>query len=184
MWPWRSLPCSRWDASRKSPRDRAPRRSHRTRVLARSALAHMREDGEARPPSEIEVQLTMRKPTATPRAALTLQDLLNESAPLDEVAGHLRHCPAVLPREFACHPASSTRSRARRGVVDGAPSNDARCTAGALLVRGLASSAGTASPEKLRASGTNILREPCPVWRAGRATTGRVEISSDQLRYR
>ena len=35
---------------------------HRTRILARSALAHMREDGDAREPSEIEIQLTMRKP--------------------------------------------------------------------------------------------------------------------------
>ena len=33
---------------------------NRTRILARSALAHMREDGDARSPNEIEVQLTMR----------------------------------------------------------------------------------------------------------------------------
>src|SRR4026209_2490341 len=33
---------------------------NRPRILARSALAHMREDGDARPPNEIEIQLTMR----------------------------------------------------------------------------------------------------------------------------
>ena len=38
---------------------------HRTRILARSALAHIREEGDHRPPGEIEIQLTVRHPGAT-----------------------------------------------------------------------------------------------------------------------
>src|SRR5688572_21041193 len=76
---------------------------HRTRILARSALAHMREDGEERPASEIEVQLTMRKPTGDSARGVTLQDLLDEASPLDALASHCATCPAGLPREFACH---------------------------------------------------------------------------------
>jgi hypothetical protein len=89
---------------------------HRTRILARSALAHMRQDGDQRAASEIEIQLTMRRRVIAPKASavrpatepesargVSLQTLLDESAPLDDVAGHCAACPAGLPREFACH---------------------------------------------------------------------------------
>src|SRR5687767_9795943 len=76
---------------------------HRTRIIARTALAHMREDGDQRGPSEIEVQMTMRKPDGDSARGVTLQDLLDESAPLDGVASFCARCPAELSREFACH---------------------------------------------------------------------------------
>ena len=58
---------------------------NRTRILARSALAHMREDGDARDPREIEIQLTMRSPDGDSARGVTLQDLMNQASPLDEV---------------------------------------------------------------------------------------------------
>src|SRR5258705_12907892 len=76
---------------------------HRTRILARTALAHVRDDGEDRPASEIEVQLTLRKPEGDSARGVNLQELLDEAAPLDEVAGHCALCPARLTHEFACH---------------------------------------------------------------------------------
>ena len=48
---------------------------HRTRILARSAIAHMKEDGEDREPSEVEVQLTMRKPEGDSARGVTLPTL-------------------------------------------------------------------------------------------------------------
>ena len=48
---------------------------HRTRVLARSALLHMREDGDQREPREIEIQLTMRNPEGDSARGVTLEKL-------------------------------------------------------------------------------------------------------------
>src|SRR6478735_2619202 len=76
---------------------------NRTRILARSALAHMREDGDARAPGDIEIQLTMRTTEGDSARGVTLQDLMNEAKPLDEVATYCERCPADLAREFACH---------------------------------------------------------------------------------
>src|SRR4051812_44547912 len=76
---------------------------HRSRILARSMLAHMREDGDARDPKEIETQLTTRTRAGDSARGVTLQDLMNESAPLDEVSEHCTRCPVELTREFACH---------------------------------------------------------------------------------
>src|SRR3954468_12011621 len=76
---------------------------HRTRILARTALAQMREDGDQRPPDEIEVQLTMRKPDGESARGVPLQTLLDEAAPLDEVAEYCATCPGGFTREFACH---------------------------------------------------------------------------------
>ena len=36
---------------------------NRTRILARSALAQMRNDGDDRDPKQIEIQLTVRQPS-------------------------------------------------------------------------------------------------------------------------
>src|SRR5260221_8978532 len=76
---------------------------NRTRILARSALAHMRADGDERDPKEIEIQLTMRQPTGDSARGVTLQDLLDESDPLDVVTPFCEECPAKLGRELACH---------------------------------------------------------------------------------
>src|SRR3954464_12616485 len=76
---------------------------NRTRILARSALAHMRQDGDARSPGEIEVQLTMRRPDGDSARGGTLQDLVERREPLDAVPPACETCPAKLPRELACH---------------------------------------------------------------------------------
>ena len=52
---------------------------NRTRILARSALAHMEEDGVEKPPSEIEIQMTTRRAGASSGHGVTLQDLLDQS---------------------------------------------------------------------------------------------------------
>src|SRR5580704_12340655 len=46
---------------------------NRTRILARSMLAHMREDGDARDPREIEIQLTTRNPGGDSARGVTLR---------------------------------------------------------------------------------------------------------------
>jgi len=157
---------------------------HRTRIIARSAIAHMREDGDERDPSEIEVQLTMRKPGGDSARGVTLQDLLDESAPLDAVAHHCETCPAKLPREFACH------RRIRYPIGDhveqwlmGRLPQSLATTAGALLVRGLGEFNWDGAPTaKLRAAGETYFESRAPYgvrWAADDGT--QIEISADQL---
>jgi hypothetical protein len=156
---------------------------HRTRILARSALAHMRADGEERSPGEIEIQLTMRKPEGDSARGVTLQDLLDEARPLDEVAHHCGTCPAGLSREFACH------RRIRYPIPDHVeqwmmarlPAN-LGTTAGALLVRGLGEFAWDGAPTaKLRASGTTYFESRVAYGVRWEGPDGNTEISSDQL---
>ncbi|HLL22240.1 MAG TPA: hypothetical protein VK427_08910 [Kofleriaceae bacterium] len=157
---------------------------HRTRVLARSALTHMREEGETRDPSEIEIQLTVRKPEGDSARGVTLQDLLDESQPLDEVAGHCSTCPAGLPREFACH------RRIRYPIPEHVEAwmmarlpQQLGCTAGALLVRGLDEFRWDGAPAaKLRSAGTTYFESRAPYgvrWEG--ENNELIEISSDQL---
>ncbi|MBC7974048.1 MAG: hypothetical protein H7138_03615, partial [Myxococcales bacterium] len=129
---------------------------HRTRILARSALLHMQEDGEQRAPNQIEIQLTMRKPEGDSARGVTLQDLLDETKPLDEVAHHCATCPAGLPREFACHRRIRypIPEHVEAWLMARLPSN-LGCTAGALLVRGLGEFNWNGEPTaKLRSAGT------------------------------
>ncbi len=156
---------------------------HRTRILARSALAHMREDGEHRPPSEIEVQLTVRKPGGDSGRGVTLQNLLDEAAPLDTVSHHCASCPAGLPREFACH------RRIRYPIPDHVEQwlmarlpTQLATTAGALLVRGLGEFGWDgASTAKLRAAGTTYFESRVAYGVRWEGTDGNIEISSDQV---
>ena len=157
---------------------------HRTRVLARSALLHMREDGDAREPRKIEIQLTMRNPGGDSARGVTLQDLLNESAPLDAVAKACKTCPAELPREFACHRRIRypIPERVEEWLMAQLPTN-LQCAAGALLVRGLGEFSWDGAPTaKLRAAGTTYFESRAPYgvrWDA--ADKSVIEMSSDQL---
>lgn len=156
---------------------------HRARILARTALQKMRDDGEERDPKQIEIQLTMRKPDGDSARGVTLQDLLDESAPLDEVAGHCSTCPAGLTREFACH------RRIRYPIPEHAEAwlmrrlpQQLGCTAGALLVRGLGEFGWDGTPAaKLRASGTTYFESRAPYGVRWQGEDGAIEISSDQL---
>jgi hypothetical protein len=164
---------------------------NRTRILARSALAHMHEDGDARPPNEIEIQLTTRTSGGESARGLTLQDLLDEARPLDAVTGHCATCPAQLPRELACH------RRIRYPIAEKVEAwlmsrlpESLGCTAGALLVRGLGEFGWDGAPvAKLRASGTTFFESRAPYgvrWAKDGASgaapgDGVIEISSDQL---
>ena len=137
---------------------------HRTRVLARSALLHMREDGDQREPREIEIQLTMRNPEGDSARGVTLQDLLNESAPLDTVVDACKTCPAELPREFACHRRIRypIPERVEEWLMARLPVN-LQCAAGALLVRGLGEFSWDGAPTaKLRAAGTTYFESRAP----------------------
>jgi hypothetical protein len=157
---------------------------HRTRILARSALAHMREDGDHRPPGEIQIQLTMRKPDGDSGRGVTLQDLLDEAAPLDEVTSHCSSCPAGLPRELACHRRIRypIPEHVEQWLMQRLPES-LGCTAGALLVRGLEELNWDGAPTaRMRAAGDTYFESRVPLgvrWEG--ANAGRVEISSDQL---
>jgi hypothetical protein len=156
---------------------------HRTRILARTALAHIRDDGDQRGPDEIEVQLTMRKPDGESARGVTLQTLLDEAAPLDEVAGHCATCPAGLSREFACH------RRIRYPIPEHVEAwlmsrlpTTLDCTAGTLLARGLGEFGWDGAPAaKLRTAGTTYFESRAPYGVRWQAANGTIEISSDQL---
>ena len=156
---------------------------HRTRILARSALALMREDGELRPPAEIEVQLTVRKPGGDSGRGVTLQNLVDEAAPLDTVAHHCATCPAGLHREFACHRRIRypIPEHVEQWLMARLPTQLAT-TAGALLVRGLGEFGWDGAPTaKLRAAGTTYFESRVAYGVRWEGTDGNIEISSDQV---
>lgn len=156
---------------------------HRARILARSVLARMREDGDRRAPREIDVQLTVRMPDGDTARAVRIQDLLDEAAPLDAVAGHCAACPAGMTREFTCH------RRIRYPIAEhveewlmGRLPRTLDCTAGALLVRGLGEFGWDGGPvARLRASGTTFFESRAPYGVRWEADGGTIEVSSDQL---
>jgi len=156
---------------------------HRTRILARSAIAHMREDGEDRDPSEVEVQLTMRKPEGDSARGVTLQDLLDEAKPLDSVTPGCATCPVGLTRELACH------RRIRYPIPDhveawlmGRFPRNLQCTAGVLLARGIEEFKWDGEPvRRLRASGTTYFESRAPYGVRWEGENGALEISSDQV---
>ena len=156
---------------------------HRTRILARAALTKMRESGDARQPAEISVQLTTRKPEGDSARGFTLQDMLDESLPLDAHVAHCASCPAGFTREFGCH------RRIRYPIPEHVEAwlmsrlpTQLGCTAGALLVRGVSDFGWDGEPAaRLRATGTTFFESRAPYgvrWQAEDAT---IEISSDQL---
>ena len=156
---------------------------HRTRILARTALAQVRSDGDQRSASDIEVQLTMRKPDGESARGVSLQTLLDEAAPLDEVARYCASCPAGLSREFGCH------RRIRYPIPEHVEAwlmsrlpTTLDCTAGTLLVRGLGEFGWDGSPAaRLRSAGTTYFESRAPYgvrWQSDGTT---IEISSDQL---
>jgi hypothetical protein len=156
---------------------------HRTRIIARAALAHARDEGELRPPAEIEVQLTTRKPEGDSARGVTLQDLLDESSPLDEVAGACATCPAALRTEFGCHRRIRypIPERVEEWLMARMPTSLA-CTAGALLVRGLGEFGWDGAPTaKLRSGGTTFFESRAPYGVRWQGEDGVIEISSDQL---
>ncbi len=156
---------------------------HRTRILARSALAHMREDGDQRPASEIEIQLTTRKPGGDSARGVTLQHLMDESAPLDEVTAQCSTCPVGYTRELACH------RRIRYPIPEHVEAwlmsrlpRQLACTAGALLVRGLGDFGWDGSPTaKLRAAGNTYFESRMAYGMRWDGEDGPIEVSSDQL---
>jgi hypothetical protein len=156
---------------------------HRTRILARSALARVREEGDRRAPSEIAVQLTMRKPDGDSARGVRIQDLLDEAAPLDAVAGHCAACPAGLRREFTCH------RRIRYPIAEhveewlmGRLPKTLDCTAGALLARGLDEFGWDGAPvARLRTHGTTFFESRAPYGVRWQDEGKPLEVSSDQL---
>lgn len=156
---------------------------HRTRILARSMLAHMREDGEDRSPAEIEIQLTTRKPEGDSGRGVTLQDLIDEARPLDGVSAHCATCPADLAREFACHRRIRypIPEHVEQWLMARLPER-LGTTAGALLVRGLGEFNWDGSPTaKLRAAGTTYFESRVPYGIRWESPDGNIEMSSDQL---
>jgi hypothetical protein len=156
---------------------------NRTRILARSAIAHLKEDGEDRSPSEVEVQLTTRKPDGDSARGVTLQDLLDQSKPLDTITPHCATCPAGFTRELACHRRIRypIPEHVEEWLMSRLPSN-LQCTAGALLARGLDEFSWDGEPaKKLRQSGTTYFESRAPYGVRWEGETGVLEISSDQL---
>ncbi len=157
---------------------------NRTRILARSALAHMRAEGDQREPDQIQMQLTTHKPDGESGRGVTLADLFTEASPLDTVTDHCKTCPANLPRELACH------RRIRYPIPEhveewlmGRLPESLACTAGALLVRSIGEFGWDgATTAKLRAAGTTYFESRAPYgvrWASPDGSS--IELSSDQL---
>jgi hypothetical protein len=156
---------------------------NRTRILARSALAHMREDGDQRAPRDIEIQLTTRTTGGDSARGVTLQDLLDESEGLDIVAEHCKQCPAELGRDFACHRRIRypIPEHVEQWLMARLPEH-LGCTAGALLVRGLGEFGWDGSPTaKLRAAGDTYFESRVAYGVRWEGPDGAIDISSDQL---
>lgn len=157
---------------------------HRTRVLARSMLMHMRNDGDSREPHEIEIQLTMRQPEGDSARGVTLADLIAESAPLESVSDACKSCPAGFTHDFGCHRRIRypIPERVEEWLMARLPTN-LQCSAGALLVRGLGEFAWDGAPAaRLRASGTTYFESRAPYGVRWEAEDGSlIEMSSDQL---
>jgi len=156
---------------------------HRTRILARSALAQVRDEGDRRAPSEIDIQLTVRMPDGDSARGVRIQDLLDEAAPLDAVAGHCAACPAGLAREFTCH--RRIRYPIGEHVEEWLMSRLPKtldCTAGALLARGLGEFGWDGAPvARLRTHGTTFFESRAPYGVRWQSEGETIEISSDQL---
>jgi hypothetical protein len=156
---------------------------HRTRIIAHAAVAQMRADGEDREPSEIEVQLTTRKPGGDSARGVTLQDMLDESRALAPLAADCATCPAGLPREFACH------RRIRYPIPEHVEQwlmarlpESLGCSAGALLVRGLGELGWDgAVTAKLRAAGGTYFESNVAHGVRWQSSDGAIELSSDQV---
>jgi hypothetical protein len=156
---------------------------NRTRILARSMLAHMQEDGDARAPADVEIQLTVRKPDGDSAKGVTLADLFAQSAPLDEVTPYCKDCPAGYQRELACHRRIRypIPERVEAWLMSRLPEN-LGCTAGALLVRGLGELGWDgATTAKLRAAGNTYFESRVPHGVRWQGEHGTIEMSSDQL---
>lgn len=162
---------------------------HRTRILARAALAHARRDedeserGDPRGPDEIAVQLTTRMPDGHSTRDVRIQDLLDEVRPLDAVAPRCAACPVGLAPEFACHRRIRypIPERVEEWLMARLPTTLA-CAAGALLARGLDEFRWDGAPvAKLRASGTTYFESRAPYGVRWQGEGRPIEVSSDQL---
>jgi len=153
---------------------------NRTRILARAALAQL---GDGRAPRDVSIELRTHGVGTSTDRGVTLQDLLDESAPLDAVTPACARCPAELPRELACH----RRIRYPIGehveawLMERLP-RSLGCTAGALLVRALGDFAWDGAPAaKLRAAGDTFFASRVPYGMRWQSPDGAIELSSDQL---
>ena len=156
---------------------------HHTRILARSALAHMRDDGDERSPADVEFHVTTRRPDSDSLRGVTLQMLLDEASPLDEVSAHCATCPAGFTREFACHRRISypLAEHVEAWLMARLPAT-LDCTAGKLLARELRESGWDGAPvARLRSAGTTYFESRAPYGVRWQSDAGTIEISSDQL---
>ena len=156
---------------------------NRTRILARSMLAHMREDGDARDPRDIEIQLTMRNPGGDSARGVTLADLLAEAAPLDDVKSACASCPAGFTHDFGCHRRIRypVPERVEEWLMRRLPTSLAT-TAGIFLVRALGDFGWDGAPTaKLRAAGTTYFESRVPYGARWQGDDGVIELSADQL---
>jgi hypothetical protein len=156
---------------------------NRTRILGRSMLAHMREDGDARDPREIEIQLTTRNPGGDSARGVTLADLLAEAAPLDDVKHACATCPAGFTHDFGCHRRIRypIPERVEQWLMGRLPTSLAT-TAGVFLVRALGDFGWDGAPTaKLRAAGTTYFESRAPYGARWEGADGIIELSSDQL---
>lgn len=156
---------------------------NRTRILARSALAHMAEDGVEKPPSEIHIQMTTQRAGASTGGGVTLQDLLDQAKPLDQVTPHCGTCPADFKRELACHRRIRypIPEHVEQWLMARLPRHLA-CTAGALLVRGLGEFGWDGTPvAKLRAAGDTYFESRVAHGVRWESDDGNIELSSDTV---
>jgi hypothetical protein len=110
----------------------------KSRNRAETILQMARKDGNQKPPSEIHITLAVMTPEGTKeKRQVSVQSLLNESAPLDQLAPNCRTCPANLQGpSFGCYGTInySIRASTEQWLMSLLP-DDLDSTAGQILQR-------------------------------------------------
>ena len=110
----------------------------KSRSRAESILQMSRKDGNTKPPSEIHITLAVITPQGTQeKRSVSVQSLLDESAPLDQLAPNCKTCPANLRGPaFGCYGTINypIRASTEQWLMGFLP-DDLESTAGLILQR-------------------------------------------------
>lgn len=130
----------------------------KSRCRAETILQLARKDGNTKPTSEIFITLAVMTPGGTQeKKSVSVQALLDESAPLDQLAPHCKTCPANLKGpSFGCYGTINypIRLRTEQWLMSLLP-DDLESTAGFVLQRAVKDLGYDGSPiQKLRSQKT------------------------------
>jgi hypothetical protein len=107
---------------------------------AEAVLEMVRQDGDERPATEIQFEVVLQTPDGTKAEMVSVQELIDQAAPLERLRGHCAGCPANGDSPgFGCYrsipyPIPAEAEAWLLGLLP----DDLDSTAGQLLVRAIA----------------------------------------------